>query len=174
MAAHETGIGIGIGIGDLQLATRREVRRLLKEARGNPNRAVILCLKKLVEMNLISQDDLTSLTKLFEIGFRAAKGTTPAEKAYLQCRQIADEMLASGQSSSPALALALAETNSYVSVDDVRGTPTVVYKKSQQSWESRLTAAGAVIGGALGGGGGAVLGGAIGGVVGAIVDECKK
>ncbi len=166
--------GIGIGIGDLQLATRREVRRLLNESKGNPDRAVILCLKKLVDMEIIAEEDLKSLTRLFEVGFRAAKGKTPAADAYLQCRQIADEMLASGRSSSPALALALAETNSYVAIDDDNGTPTVVYKKSQQSWESRLTAAGAVIGGALGGGAGAVLGGAVGGVVGGIVDECKS
>jgi hypothetical protein len=171
----ELQTSIGIGTGDLSLAADREVRRLLKSAKGSRNRALILGLKKLVDMELITADELKSITKIFNIGFKASKGHTPPEEAHLMCRRIADEMLASGQHSPTALALAYAETNSYVSVEEEDGNPIVVYKKKPESWESTLTGAGAIIGGILGGGGGgAALGGAIGKVVGKIVDACTE
>lgn len=162
----------GVGVGDLQLAATRETRRIMREARGNRKKAGELVLKKLHKLELITEAELKSLSKVAEIGFGSAKGDREPEQAYVEVRRIYDEMLAEGQASPTALAIASAEAGSYVSVDD-DGEPGVTFKKTS-NWEGTLSKAGALIGAHYGGAGGAALGAAIGGVIGKAVDECLE
>jgi hypothetical protein len=160
---------MGVGVGDLQLAASREVRRIMREAQGDRRTAVRLVLERIHELGIISEAEFRSLAKICELGFDSGQGGMAPEKAYVEVRRIYDEMLAGGQASPTALAFAAASAGSYVSVDEVGGQPTVVFKKSGSNWQDTLTAAGAVIGGAFGQ---PAVGAVIGGVVGKVVDEC--
>lgn len=164
---------IGFGVGDLQMAATREVRRIMREAKGDRNAAVKLVLKKLLDLGYITESDLKSLHRITELGFSSSAGKTSADKAYHEVRRIYDEMLAGGKSSRTALAFASASAGSYLGEEIVDGKPKIVAAKSARNWQDSLTAAGAVIGGAITGDErGAALGAAIGGVVGKVVDEC--
>ncbi len=87
-------------------------------------------------------------------------------------RGVYDELLRRGDTGPVALALAAGTVGSYEVVPGEDGT-TVVYAKSNRSYQGILGGAGAIIGGAIGGSQGAAIGGAIGGVIGTIVDDCK-
>jgi hypothetical protein len=165
-------VSVGVGVGDLQLAAGRELQRIMREAGGDRRKAVQLVLEKLRKLGLISEAELGSLSKVCQLDFDSAAGSMPPEKAYVEVRRIYDEMLAGGQASPTALALASASAGSYVSVEEVGGEPSVVFKKAGTNWQSTLAGAGALIGSALGGPGGAAIGGAIGGVAGKVVDDC--
>lgn len=81
-------------------------------------------------------------------------------------------LLAKGDTGPVALTLAAGAVGSYEPVPGDDGA-TVVYAKSNRSYQGILGGAGAIIGGAIGGAPGASIGGAIGGVIGTIVDDCK-
>jgi hypothetical protein len=165
-------MGLGVGVGDLQLAAVREIRRILAEAGGDPRKAVQLGLQKAYSHKYISESDLESLSKLCDLSADCSMGHTPPEVAHLEARRVFDEMLVGGQSTSAALAFASGSVGSYVTVDKSSDPPSIVYKKSNNDWESRLGNVGMLVGGAIGGTGGAMLGSAIGQIAGKIVDDC--
>jgi hypothetical protein len=161
-------LGIGIGVGDLQSAAARELARLLKEARGNRAKAVKSVLERLHALSIINDADLRSLTRMFELGFKAADANGSVARQYFDARQLYDEMLATGTSTSTALALAASSIGSYQTVSE--GETGVIYKTSSTSYKQELAIAGAAIGGLFGQ---PAFGAIIGGTIGAIVDDCK-
>lgn len=170
---------IGVGVTDVQHAALAEARRLMREAKGDRRAATVLVFDRLCELGWISESERDALTKMHQIGADSSAeqadqdaGRPVATAAYLDVRRRYDELLITGSASPVALALAAGAVGSYEVVPGDDGT-TVVYAKSNRSYQGILGGAGAIIGGAIGGAPGAAIGGAIGGVVGTIVDDCK-
>jgi hypothetical protein len=171
---------IGVGVTDLQHAALAEARRLMSEAKGDRRVATGLVFDRLHELGWISATERDALQRMHEIGAESSeqqKGDQTAVRpvatsAYLEVRGMYDELLTKGDSGPVALALAAGAVGSYEAVQGDDGA-TVVYAKSNRSYQGILGGAGAIIGGAIGGAPGAAIGGAIGGVVGTIVDDCK-
>lgn len=167
---------IGIGVGDIQHAALEEARRLMREAKGDRRVATGLGFERLHDLGWISAEERDLLDRMHQIGFDAGEkqkdGAPDATAAYLEVRRMYNGMLATGHAGPVALTLAAGAVGSYEPVPGGGGT-TVVYAKSNRSYQGILGGAGAIIGGALGGAPGAAIGGAIGGVIGTIVDDCK-
>jgi hypothetical protein len=107
-----------------------------------------------------------------EVGYEVAAEKTSATEAYLETRDLYNDLLAGGGASPVALALASSSVGSYSISQDSDGSKTIVMAKTS-TWEDRGGKAGTLIGAAVGGVTGAVIGGVVGGLVGAVVDECK-
>lgn len=172
---HRTGVGVA----DLQHAALAEARRLMSEAEGDRDVAAGLAFDRLRELGLLTEAERDVLGRIHEIGAKAARGPAGgaserpvATGAYLEVRRLYDGLLTTGGAGPVALVLAAGAVGSYEAVPGDDGT-TVVYAKSNRSYQGVLGGAGAIIGGALGGAPGAAIGGAIGGVIGTIVDDCK-
>jgi hypothetical protein len=162
----------GVGTGDLQNAAIDEAQRIIKQAKGDRLVATRMLLDKLRELDLIDKNEVEVLGKLCTIGFHTTTGKKDAKAGYFEARELYQGILVSGKASPVALAFASSAAGSYTPVDD--GSGGVVFKKSGGNWQDTLTAAGATIGGILGGPAGAGLGAVIGGVGGKIVDECRS
>ena len=162
-----------VGPGDLQHAARTEVRRILEQSKGDPVEQSAALHRRLVELGHLREDEAQALTRLAKLSTAAGEGKADATAAYLESRAVLDGLFATGTASPLALAVASSAVGSYEVQPSPDGSGTVVFAKSNGSWEHRGAAAGAIIGGAFGPEG-ALIGGAIGGVVGAIVDDCKK
>ena len=162
-----------VGPGDLQHAARAEVRRILEQSKGDPVQQSASLHRRLAELGQLRDGEADALTKLAKLGTAAGDGTADATSAYLESRAVLDGLFASGTASPLALAIASSAVGSYDVQPSSDGAGTVVFAKSNGSWEHRGAAAGAIIGLAFGPEG-SLIGGAIGGVVGAIVDDCKK
>lgn len=166
---------IGIGVTDIQHAALEEARRLMREAKGDRRVATGLAFERLHDLGWISAEERDVLQRMHELGFDATeeqKGGAPATSAYLEVRRMYNGLLAQGDAGPVVLALAAGAVGSYEPVPGDDGA-TVVYAKSNRSYQGVLGGAGAIIGGAIGGAPGAAIGGAIGGVIGTIVDDCK-
>jgi hypothetical protein len=170
---------IGVGVADLQHAALAEARRLMREAKGDRRVATGLVLERLHDLGWVSASEREVLQTMHELGAQPSGHRTTqsqdrpdATRAYLEVRDMYAALLATGDASPVALVLAAGAVGSYEPVPGEDGT-TVVYAKSNRSYQSILGGAGAIIGGAIGGASGAAIGGAIGGVVGTIVDDCK-
>ena len=135
----------------------------------------------MAELGWISGDERDVLVKLYQPGgSKAAKSAKVAQtddqrvriaaRDYLNLRKSHAGLLARGDASPVALAPASGAVGSSEAEAGDDGT-TVVYAKSNRSYQGILGGAGAIIGGALGGAPGAAVGGAIGGVSGMIVDD---
>jgi hypothetical protein len=173
-AAMELTPLIGVGMSDLHHAVRSEVARILKQSRGNPRAQSKLLIAKLRDMNLINNREDDVLNKLVTLADESGNGKRSGKEAYLESRELLTKMLTEGRASPVALVIASSAVGSYSMDNGADGSDTVtIAKKSNTSWESRGTLAGAIIGGALGGAVGGAIGGAVGGLVGAAVDECK-
>ena len=175
---------IGVGVGDLQHAALEEARRFMREAKGDRLVATRMVFDRVAELGWISESERDVLVKLYQPdgGSKAAKSAKTAQtddqrvriaaRDYLNVRKSYAGLLARGDASPVALALASAAVGSFEAEAGDDGT-TEVYAKSNRSYQGILGGAGAIIGGALGGAPGAAIGGAIGGVIGTIVDDCK-
>lgn len=176
----QTAQVVGVGVGDLQHAALAEARRLMREAEGDRRVATGLVFERLHDLGWVSASERDVLQKMHEVGGQAAEqhkgdgsdSRADATGAYLEVREMYDALLTRGDAGPVALALAAGAVGSYEAVPGDGGT-TVVYAKSNRSYQGILGGAGAIIGGAIGGAPGAAIGGAIGGVVGTIVDDCK-
>ena len=169
----EIGPLTGLGVGDLQHAMRAEIRRILKETKGDELAQTKLLHRRLRELDLVEDGELATLDRLAEISSDIAGGSKSEQTAYFESRELYNTMLASGKASPVALVIASSSVGSYTIGEDPDGSGTVVFAKSNGNWEHRGAAAGAIIG-SLWGPGGAAVGGAIGGLVGAAVDQCTK
>lgn len=171
---------VGVGVVDLQHAALAEARRLMREAGGDRRVATGLVFDRLHDLGWISASERDVLQRMHELGAKSSKqpradqhaARPVATHAYLEVRDMYEELLTKGDASPVALALAAGAVGSYEAVPGDDGA-TVVYAKSNRSYQGILGGAGAIIGGAIGGAPGAAIGGAIGGVVGTIVDDCK-
>jgi len=165
---------IGVGVSDLQHAARAEVARITKETKGDALAQSKLLLGKLHELDLITDAEVASLSRMAEVGRAAGAEKMKAKDAYFEARDMYNGLLAGGKASPVALVLASSEVGSYTVAENGDGSGTVVMAKANDEWQNRGAAAGAIIGGAIGGAPGAAIGGAVGGIVGAIVDDCKE
>jgi hypothetical protein len=164
---------IGVGVSDLQHAARAELDRIVKETKGDELAQIKLLIGRLRELELVTDAEVDVLHRLSEIGYEAGAGKRNAGAAFLESQALHTTLLATGNASPVALVLASSAVGSYAPSAAPDGSGTVVYAKSNGSWEGRGAAAGAVIG-SIWGPLGAAVGGAVGGLVGAAVDECKK
>jgi hypothetical protein len=163
---------IGVGVSDLQHAARTEVKRIIEETKGDALAQTKLLVKRLRELDFLTNSEVEPVVRLAELGHQAGIGETSATEAYLESRRLYDELLASGKASPVALVLASSAVGSYSTAEASDGSGSVIFAKRSNDWEHRGAAAGAIIGGAIGGVAGAAIGGAVGGIVGAAVDEC--
>ena len=162
---------LGIGVSEMQSAAGREVKRIMAEAGGDRLKADKIVLDKLLELQFITESELTVLTRICELGYAVTGGKHDAAEAHTEVKKAYEELLVAGNASPVALSYASGAMGSYVPTSS-GGQTTVVYKKSGGNWQGTLAGAGAIIGGYFGGPGGAAVGGAIGGVLGKIVDDC--
>lgn len=162
---------VGVGVSDLQHAARAEITRIIKETRGDPVDQSRLLVGKLRERDLITDAEVSSLSRMAEIGHQAGKGS--AKNAYFESRDLFNTMLAGGHASPVALVLASSAVGSYTITEASDGSGTVAVARTSGEWEGRGAAAGAIIG-SVWGPVGAGIGGAVGGIVGAAVDECTE
>ncbi len=166
---------IGVGASDLLHVVRAEVRRILKETKGNEVAQSKVLLGMLQARGLLTAKEVTVLQRQAEVGIRAGavkKGN--ANKAYFESRDLYNSLLTSIGPSPVALAIASSAVGSYSTTENPDGSGTVVYAKNNGAWQNRGSTIGAAIGSYLGGTGGAAIGAAIGGAVGEAVDECVE
>jgi hypothetical protein len=175
MEASQLEIGplTGLGVGDLQHAMLAEIKRILRETKGDELAQTKVLHGRLRELGLVEEGELETLDRLAEISFDTTGGLKSAQQAYFESREIYNTMLATGKASPVALVIASSAVGSYTIGESADGSGTVVFAKSNGNWEQRGAAAGAIIG-SLWGPGGAVVGAAVGGLVGAAVDQCTK
>jgi hypothetical protein len=164
---------IGVGAGDVQHAVRAEVRRIMRETKGDELAQSKLLTEWLRKFELISDTEIEAVNRLAEVGYEAGAGKKSASEAYFESRDVFNTLLTGGQASPVALVLASSAVGSYSITEDPDGSGAVVFKKNTGSWEDRGKRVGAVIG-SLWGPAGAAIGGEIGGAVGAAVDECTQ
>jgi len=158
-------------IGDLNMAVKWEVARIRREANGDPTTALKLGLGELVKQDIISDNELRTLSRIVELDDEIGREETTPERAYIEVRRIHYELLRSRNASPFALSFAARAAASYISIDENGGESKVVFAKAGR-FERIGQIAGGVIGGALGGADGAVIGGQLGGEIGGAVDEC--
>jgi hypothetical protein len=164
----------GVGVGDVQHALRAELARLLNETRGGTLAQSKVLVRMLQDRQLITANDAASVYRLAKISNEVDTKKRDAKAAYFEARDLYNTMLAKGEASPVALAIASSSVGAYSISESPDGSGVVVFAKRGDGWEARGTSAGAIIGAALGGLGGALIGSAVGGVVGAAVDECTK
>jgi hypothetical protein len=161
---------IGVGASDIQHAIRAEIARIIKQTKGDELAQSRLLIGMLRDRSLITDSEVTVLNGLAKVGHEADK--KDARKAYFESRDVYNKMLAGGEASPVALAIASSAVGSYeITTARPDGSGGVVFKKSSGDWEGRGAAAGALIG-SFWGPAGAALGGVIGGGVGHAVDKC--
>jgi len=122
----------GVGVSDLQEAAVQEATRIMRRARGDRRAATAELLRMLREWELVTDEELSLLTKLGELGFDAADGRIEAEGAYLKARTLRNELVVR-RSSPVALAIASSDVGSYTAGETKDGH--VVYKKSSPNWQ---------------------------------------
>ena len=166
----ELAPAIGVGVSDLQHAIRTEIDSIAAKTKGDAAAQSRLLIERLRERDLITEKDAGAITRLAELSEETDSGKRSAKDAYFEARHLYDVMLANGDASPVALVVASSAVGSY-SISD--GPDGVVFAKSNGNWETRGTAAGALIG-SVWGPQGAVIGGAVGGLIGAAVDKCSN
>ena len=164
---------LGVGVGDLHNAMRAEIDRIIGETKGDALAQTKLLQTRLRELELVNDEELRSLTRLAELSSAAARGTTSAQAAYFESRDLYNDLLATTKASPVALVLASSAVGSYSITESSDGSGTVIFAKNNGEWEQRGKAAGAIIG-ANWGPLGAAIGGEVGGLIGAAVDHCTK
>ena len=166
-------LAVGVGAGDLHHVARAEAGRILKRAKGDDLAIMKLLIQRLRDLDLVNDSEVATLTSLYKISIEASGGKKSAATAHHEARKVYSGLLATGDASPVALALASSSAGSYAGAESPDGAGNVVFAKSGSNWEGKLGVAGAVIGSVLGGPAGATIGGALGGVLGGIVDDCK-
>jgi hypothetical protein len=161
----------GVGAGDVQHAMRAEVARILKETKGDELAQSRILIEMLRERGLLADADVKVVSRLSELSQETAAGRRSAHEGYFESRELYNGMLARGDSSPLALALASSSVGSYAPTVDADGSGGVVFAAKKATWEDRGQLIGAAVG-SLWGGAGAVIGGLVGGAVGGAVDEC--
>lgn len=175
-AAHQRTIAIAAG--DLQVAVRREVQRLLEEHKGNPMGAVRVGLERLLSDGAISSSEFTALSEVCESVFAAERGKIDAKTAYQRTRTVYDQLLLDNGSSPIALATLSVLSAAYTSALS-GASPGAVVLAAKSDVPGQIGIAGGlliggIIGGSIGGLGGAVIGGVVGGIVGGAVGICAS
>lgn len=164
---------IGVGAGDLQYAVRAEVENVVARTKGDVLAQTKLLIAMLRTRDLITDAEVTTLTRFAELDTQASKRQITAQQAYLESRSVLNTMLASGGATGVALAIASSVVGSYSVTDGGNGSEAVTLARSDGHWATRGAITGAIVGG-IWGPLGAAVGGAVGGAVGDVVDHCTK
>jgi len=165
---------IGVGVSDLQQAVRAEVDRISKETKGDELAQCKLLFGMLRERDLLTDTEVTAMSRLAQVGHEVGAGKTSARDAYFESRDMYNKLLADGKASPVALVLASSAVGSYSINEDPDGSGVVIFLDNNGSWATRGASVGTAIGLAIGGATGALIGGAVGGAIGAAVDKCTK
>jgi hypothetical protein len=169
---------LAIAAGDLQVAIRREVQRLLAEHQGNTMSALKVGLERLRSAEHIHGAEFDTLVGVCESVFAADRGKLDAKIAYEKTRSAYDQLLLDGSSSPVALTILSVLSSAYSLAFSTAGSHVgehLIAAKISQGGDIGLAGGvvlGTIVGGIIGGFGGAILGGVIGGVVGTAVGLC--
>jgi hypothetical protein len=184
LAASRTELGLSpaqqrtmaIAAGDLHIAVRQEVTRLLDEHKSNPLSVAKYGLDRLRAEGQLTEKEFTSMSQICDAVFAAQRGKIDPGTAYGTVRRLYDELLVN-ESSSP-MALAIASVASGALASDLGGQrPGGAVAASKSNGDIGLVGGvivGGIIGGVIGGAGGAIIGGVIGGIVGGVAGACTK
>jgi len=170
----ELAPAIGVGGSDLHQAVRAEVDRISKETKGDELAQCKLLFGMLRERDLLTDTEVTAMSRLAEVSHEVGAGKTSARDAYFESRDTYCKLLADGKASPAALVLASSAVGSYSITEDPDGSGVVIFLANSGSWASRGAAIGEAIGLAIGGATGALIGGEVGGAIGAVVDKCTN
>jgi hypothetical protein len=177
-AAHQRSLAIAAG--DLQVAIRREVQRLLTEHHGNAMSALKVGLERLRSAEQIRAAEFDTLVDVCESVFAADRGKLDAKIAYEKTRSAYDLLLLDSGSSPVALTILSVLSSAYSLTFSTAGSTMgehLVAAKIGQGGDIGLAGGvvlGTIVGGLIGGLGGAIIGGVIGGVVGTAVGLCAS
>jgi hypothetical protein len=121
---------IGVGVSDLQQAVRAEIDGINKETKGDELAQSKLLFGMLRERNLLTDTEVTAMSRLAEVGYEAGAGKRSARDAYFESRDIYNKLLAGGKASPVALVLASSTVGSYSIPEDPDGSGAVVFAKN--------------------------------------------
>jgi hypothetical protein len=170
---------MGRAAGDMLQTVRREVRSVLREARGDRFQAMRTGLSRLRTDGWISGRDVDRLRTLVEIIELTADRPRFPRDAVDKIRETHQAIVADSRSSAAALAIGSLVNNLVTPTEPIGDADDgVAYRVAQGHVEGGaavITGAmiGAGVGGEVGGLVGAGLGALIGGVVGAVAGECE-
>lgn len=166
--------------GDIRLAVRHEVRRIHESTGGDVRQNLSQGIDRLVNMQLISDDDARALSGLVDQILGAGDGSIPPTEAEQTIHDSYLNLL--GQSGASPIAIAIfslcASGPPAGKMEESGGEAPVAVARVSRSDRADAgmvggAIAGAAIGGALGGFGGAVIGGVIGGIAGGVGGLCS-
>lgn len=151
---------IAISSGDLSIAIRNEVIKIMESNKNNVYQSVKEGLKELLKRECISAEELDELQNICDTIFNTLRGKLESEDAFFSIRNIYSNLLINKNSSPTALAIASVSSSIFT------------YEKSN-SVNIRIlpgdAAAGALTGGIIGATFGAATGGFIGAGIGAAI-----
>ncbi|MGC2448779.1 MAG: hypothetical protein WA477_14120 [Candidatus Sulfotelmatobacter sp.] len=167
---------MAIAAGDLHIAVRQEVIRLLEEHKNNPLSVAKYGLERLRAEGQLTEQEFISMSQICDAVFAAQRGKIDSGTAYATVRRVYDQLLVDGGSSPMALAIASVASGALASnPGDPR--PAAALAASRSNGDIGLVGGvivGGIIGGVIGGAGGAIIGGVIGGIVGGVAGACTK
>jgi hypothetical protein len=152
--------------GDLSLAVRAELTRLMAANGGDRRKALPAGFDQLVERNVLSRPDATDLAAIVDALFDASAG--PDTPLAQQVRRYYRTLTLDTGSSPAALAIA-SVLNSLLSPSIANGNEPL---RQAVSRDIAGGAVGAVVGAGIGAGFGGPIGAGVGAVVGAAVGVC--
>jgi hypothetical protein len=175
-AAHQRAIAISAG--DLQVAVKREVVRLVDQFKGDTLSAAKVGLERLRTDELISLPEFNLLSEICEAVFAAQRGKIDLKTAHDRVRCVYDELLLDTGSSPVAIAIASVAAGAYASVSSNDSAPGKMAATRNPNAPDLGMVGGAIIGagigGAIGGFVGGGLGAVIGGIVGGVIGKCTQ
>lgn len=173
-----------LSAGDIGKATLTEVRRILKEQRGNQIAAAKVGVQQLVERNLITAREAKDLNDVIDAVFGAIRKKETGARSAVRVQRIYQGMVADSRVSPTALAIASVANAAFTMSDnDVEGggesgtaaaAAVVITPETTGAGAVIGGIIGGVIGGVVGGGLGAGIGAAIGGAAGAAIGACNE
>ena len=171
---------LAISAGELSIAIRNEVKKILQENHHSISRSLDSGLKELVSRELISSQECENLDGICKHLLNAIRGKEAGEQAYLAIKSTYHRMLIDPSTSPAALSIASVAHSAFDIEDSGSGSPektmaqVVITPMSTGAGAAIGAIIGGVIGGLAGGGLGAGLGAAIGGAAGAAIGWCNE
>jgi hypothetical protein len=163
---------IAISAGDLSVAVRKEVIRIMESNKNNVLQSVKDGLQELLERELIDAKELEALQEVCELVFKAIRGKIEGEDAFFSIKKIYTSMLFNQNSSPAALAIASVSSSAF-DFEKSNSVKVTITPGNAGSGAVIGGIIGGIVGGIVGGGFGAGIGAAIGGAAGAAIGWCN-
>ena len=163
---------IAISAGDLSVAVRNEVIRIMESNKNTVLPSIIDGLNELLERKLITSKEFEVLKDICELIFKSIRGKIDGEDAFFSIRKYYSSMLIDQNSSPTALAIA-SISSSVFDFEKSNSVSVTIIPGNAGSGAVIGGVFGGIIGGIVGGGLGAGLGAAIGGAAGAAIGWCN-